>query len=43
MIDTPRFNERLAQGIEKEGGIEYLVLTHKDDVHDHDSGLNKAS
>ena len=36
MIDTPRFNERLAQGIEKEGGIEYLVLTHKDDVHDHD-------
>ena len=36
MIDTPRFNERLAQAIEKEGGVGYLILTHKDDVHDHD-------
>ncbi len=36
MIDTPRFNERLAEAVEKEGGVGYLVLTHKDDVHDHE-------
>ena len=36
MIDTPRFNERLAKAIEKEGGLSYLILTHKDDVHDHE-------
>jgi len=36
MIDTPRFNERLAQAIEAEGPLLYIILTHKDDVADHD-------
>ena len=36
MIDTPRFSSRLADSLEAEGGVEYLVLTHRDDVHDHE-------
>ena len=36
MIDTPRFNERLAQAIEREGRLKYIILTHKDDVADHE-------
>jgi len=36
MIDVPRFNERLAQAIEAEGRLLYIILTHKDDVADHD-------
>eukprot|EP01038_Epipyxis_sp_PR26KG_P014530 gene14530-19507_t len=35
MIDTPRFNSRLAKGIEEEGGLSKIILTHKDDVADH--------
>jgi glyoxylase-like metal-dependent hydrolase (beta-lactamase superfamily II)/ferredoxin len=36
MIDTPRYNSRLADAIEEEcGGIDTLILTHKDDVADH--------
>ena len=37
VIDSPRYNAKLAETIEKEcGGMEYMVLTHRDDVQDHD-------
>lgn len=36
MIDSPRFNERLAKEIEQSGPLAYIILSHKDDVHDHD-------
>ncbi len=37
VIDSPRYHAKLADTIEKEfGGIEYMVLTHRDDVQDHD-------
>lgn len=36
MIDTPRFNERLARSIESMGSLQYIILTHKDDVADHE-------
>ena len=35
MIDTPRFNAKLAARIEEEGGLRYMILTHKDDFGDH--------
>lgn len=35
MVDTPRFNERLAKSIEQMGGLQFIILTHKDDVADH--------
>jgi glyoxylase-like metal-dependent hydrolase (beta-lactamase superfamily II)/ferredoxin len=35
MIDTPRFNTKLARSIEAEGGLRYMVLTHKDNFGDH--------
>jgi glyoxylase-like metal-dependent hydrolase (beta-lactamase superfamily II) len=36
MIDSPRFNERLAKSIEQLGGLRFIILTHKDDVADHE-------
>lgn len=36
MIDTPRYNARLADAIAKEGELKYIILTHKDDVADHE-------
>ena len=41
MIDTPRFNTKLADNIELEGGLKYIILTHKDDVVDHDKWKNR--
>ena len=35
MIDVPRFNPVLAKQIEAMGGIKYMLMTHKDDVGDH--------
>jgi glyoxylase-like metal-dependent hydrolase (beta-lactamase superfamily II) len=35
MIDSPRFNEGLARRIEEKGDVQYLYLTHRDDVADH--------
>jgi glyoxylase-like metal-dependent hydrolase (beta-lactamase superfamily II) len=35
MVDTPRFNTRLANRIEEEGGLRYMILTHKDNFGDH--------
>ena len=37
VIDSARYNAKLADTIEKEcGGIDYMVLTHRDDVQEHD-------
>ena len=36
MIDSPRFHEPLAKAIEALGGAKWLVLTHRDDVADHE-------
>ena len=35
MVDAPRFNSRLAKQLEALGGVDMLVLTHMDDVGDH--------
>ena len=35
MVDTPRFNAKLAARIEEMGGLRYMVLTHKDNFGDH--------
>lgn len=35
MIDSPRFNSKLADRIEALGGLQMLLLTHMDDVADH--------
>src|SRR5437868_3505788 len=36
MIDSPRFNSNLANEIEAMGGISTMILTHIDDVADHE-------
>lgn len=36
MVDSPRYSAVLAKQVEELGGIEYIFLTHKDDVADHD-------
>lgn len=36
LIDSPRFSPPLVKQIEAKGGIQYLYLTHKDDVADHE-------
>lgn len=35
MVDCPRYNAVLAESIKKLGGVDYIFLTHKDDVGDH--------
>ena len=35
LIDSPRFTEPLAKRIAALGGVEHLLLTHQDDVADH--------
>jgi len=35
MIDAPRFNSRLAKQLDAIGGVHLLMLTHMDDVGDH--------
>ncbi len=35
LIDSPRFARPLVENLEKLGGIKTLLLTHKDDVADH--------
>ena len=36
MVDSPRYNSRLARRIEAEyGGVDLMLLTHMDDVADH--------
>lgn len=36
MVDSPRFAGPLVAGLEAQGGIAKLLLTHQDDVADHD-------
>lgn len=36
LVDSPRYNERLATNIQNMGGVQYMFLTHKDDVADHE-------
>lgn len=35
LIDSPRFNTRLVKELKELGGIKYMILTHRDDVADH--------
>ncbi|CAJ1383270.1 unnamed protein product [Effrenium voratum] len=35
MFDSPRFSSKLASLLEEAGGIDFMVLSHKDDVADH--------
>ena len=35
MVDCPRFNSQLARRLEARGGVDWIVLTHRDDVADH--------
>jgi glyoxylase-like metal-dependent hydrolase (beta-lactamase superfamily II)/ferredoxin len=35
LVDSPRFVPPLVKRIEEMGGVEYLYLTHRDDVADH--------
>jgi glyoxylase-like metal-dependent hydrolase (beta-lactamase superfamily II) len=35
LVDSPRYNERLARRLDELGGVRYLLLTHRDDVADH--------
>jgi len=41
MVDVPRYHHALADSIEALGGVSYLVLTHKDDVHGHKKWKNR--
>jgi len=36
MVDCPRFLEPLAKRLEEAGGVRLMLLTHRDDVADHD-------
>jgi hypothetical protein len=36
MVDLPRFNSKLAQTIEEEGGIEKIIITHSDNIEGHE-------
>lgn len=35
LIDSPRFNSKLVNELESLGGIKFMILTHQDDVADH--------
>ena len=35
-MDSPRFTASLAGAIEKMGGVSWMVLSHIDDVGDHE-------
>jgi glyoxylase-like metal-dependent hydrolase (beta-lactamase superfamily II)/ferredoxin len=36
LIDSPRFATQLVKQIERSGGVEQMLLTHKDDIADHE-------
>lgn len=36
MIDSPRYNRKLAESVDSLGGIAHILLTHRDDVADSD-------
>eukprot|EP00271_Cylindrocystis_brebissonii_P004680 TRINITY_DN1649_c1_g2_i2.p1 TRINITY_DN1649_c1_g2~~TRINITY_DN1649_c1_g2_i2.p1 ORF type:complete len:339 (+),score=57.05 TRINITY_DN1649_c1_g2_i2:390-1406(+) len=35
LVDSPRYTERLAQRLEALGGVQYMFLSHRDDIADH--------
>ncbi|HKA55037.1 MAG TPA: ferredoxin, partial [Candidatus Binatia bacterium] len=35
LVDSPRFSQPLAQRLAAMGGVHWMVLTHRDDVADH--------
>lgn len=35
LVDSPRYSDRLASRLEELGGVDFIFLTHKDDVADH--------
>lgn len=35
LIDSPRFHPHLVKELERRGGVAYMILTHRDDVADH--------
>ena len=35
LIDSPRYNTKLVKNIERNGGLAYIYLTHKDDIADY--------
>jgi ferredoxin len=37
MVDVPRWSPSLAKQLERCGGVQYIFLTHRDDVADHDT------
>lgn len=36
LIDSPRFHPTLVKELEERGGIKWMILTHRDDVADHE-------
>jgi glyoxylase-like metal-dependent hydrolase (beta-lactamase superfamily II) len=36
LVDSPRFSQPLAKQLEEMGGVRWMVLTHRDDVADHE-------
>src|SRR5215510_14773257 len=36
LVDSPRFSQPLAKRLEEMGGVRWMVLTHHDDVADHE-------
>jgi glyoxylase-like metal-dependent hydrolase (beta-lactamase superfamily II)/ferredoxin len=43
LIDSPRFAEPLAKNLERMGGVQRMLLTHRDDVADHEKFRNRFS
>lgn len=35
VVDSPRLNGKLAKALDREGGVDFMVLSHIDDVGDH--------
>ncbi len=40
LIDSPRFSPPLVKQLEAMGGVQYMYLTHKDDIADHEKFAN---
>lgn len=36
LIDSPRFHPQLVKALEERGGVSMMILTHRDDVADHE-------
>lgn len=36
LVDSPRFSRPLAKRLEEMGGVRWMILTHRDDVADHE-------